>query len=56
MFLAGSTISNATLHNEDEIERLGIKIGDKIAIRKGGDIIPKVIRPIATNVTELSVT
>ncbi len=47
VFLAGSTISNATLHNEDEIERLGIKIGDKIAIRKGGDIIPKVIRPIA---------
>jgi len=46
VFLAGSTISNATLHNEDEIERLGIKIGDKIAIRKGGDIIPKVIRPI----------
>jgi len=46
VFLAGSTISNATLHNEDEIERLGIMIGDKVTIRKGGDIIPKVIRPI----------
>ncbi|ADD69068.1 DNA ligase, NAD-dependent [Denitrovibrio acetiphilus DSM 12809] len=46
VFLAGSTISNATLHNEDEIARLGIKIGDKVTIRKGGDIIPKVVRPI----------
>lgn len=46
VFLAGSTISNATLHNEDEIARLGILIGDKVTIRKGGDIIPKVVRPI----------
>jgi len=46
VFLAGSTISNATLHNEDEIARLGVKIGDKVTIRKGGDIIPKVVRPI----------
>ena len=46
VFLAGSTISNATLHNEDEIERLGVKIGDQVTIIKGGDIIPKVIRPL----------
>lgn len=44
--LAGTTVSNATLHNEDEIARLGIKIGDRITLIKGGDIIPKVIRPL----------
>lgn len=44
--LAGTTVSNATLHNEDEIARLGIKIGDRVTIIKGGDIIPKVVRPI----------
>jgi DNA ligase (NAD+) len=46
VFLAGSTISRATLHNEDEIDRLGIKIGDWIIVEKGGDIIPKVVAPI----------
>lgn len=43
VFLAGSTISNATLHNYDEIKRLGLKKGDRVMIRKGGDVIPKVI-------------
>jgi DNA ligase (NAD+) len=47
VLLAGTTISNATLHNEDEIARLGILIGDRVMIRKGGDIIPKVIKPLA---------
>jgi len=46
VFLAGSTISRATLHNEDEINRLGIKIGDWVVIEKGGDVIPKVVAPI----------
>jgi len=46
VLLAGTTISNATLHNEDEIERLGIMIGDKVTIIKGGEIIPKVVRPL----------
>ncbi|MEW5976663.1 MAG: NAD-dependent DNA ligase LigA, partial [Acidobacteriota bacterium] len=41
--LAGSTISRATLHNEDEIRRLGLKIGDFVTIEKGGDVIPKVV-------------
>ena len=42
--LAGSTISRATLHNEAEIERLGLKIGDFVLIEKGGDVIPKVVK------------
>lgn len=46
VFLAGSTISRATLHNEDEVRRLGVLIGDRVIIEKGGDIIPKVVRPI----------
>ncbi|MEI8269776.1 MAG: NAD-dependent DNA ligase LigA [bacterium] len=41
--VAGSVISKATLHNMDQIERLGIKIGDTVVIEKGGDVIPKVI-------------
>ena len=42
--LAGSTISRATLHNEAEIERLGLTIGDFVLIEKGGDVIPKVVK------------
>ena len=41
--LAGSTISRATLHNEDEIRRKDIRIGDFVIIEKGGDVIPKVV-------------
>lgn len=44
VFLAGSTISRATLHNADEVERKDIRIGDWVAIEKGGDVIPKVVR------------
>ncbi len=42
--LAGTTVTHATLHNFDEIGRLGIKIGDMVVVEKAGDIIPKVIR------------
>lgn len=41
--LAGSTISRATLHNREEIERLDIRVGDQVIIEKGGDVIPKVV-------------
>jgi len=41
--LAGSTISRASLHNKDEIERLDVRIGDEVLIEKGGDVIPKVV-------------
>lgn len=43
VFVAGSTISRATLHNEDEIKRKDIRIGDTVFIEKGGDVIPKVV-------------
>ena len=44
--LAGSTISRATLHNLDEIDRLGIKIGDTVWVEKGGDVIPKLVKVV----------
>jgi DNA ligase (NAD+) len=41
--LAGTTVTRATLHNQDEIERLGVQIGDTVVVRKAGDIIPEVV-------------
>jgi DNA ligase (NAD+) len=44
--LAGTTVQRATLHNLDELERLGIRIGDAVMVEKGGDIIPKIVRVV----------
>jgi DNA ligase (NAD+) len=44
--IGGTTVRNATLHNMDEIERLGVKIGDWVEVERGGDVIPKVTKVI----------
>ncbi|MCO6510008.1 MAG: NAD-dependent DNA ligase LigA [Aridibacter famidurans] len=49
--LAGTTVSRASLHNEDEIGRLGVKIGDTVLVEKSGEIIPQVLKVIESKRT-----
>lgn len=51
VLLAGTTVSRATLHNEDEIRRLGLRLGDWVLIEKGGDVIPKVLKVLESRRT-----
>ena len=51
VFLAGTTVARATLHNEDEIRRLDVKIGDWVMIEKSGEVIPKVLSVVTSKRT-----
>lgn len=46
VFLAGSTVARATLHNEEEVARKDVRVGDTVRIEKGGDVIPKVVEVV----------
>jgi DNA ligase (NAD+) len=46
VFIGGTTVSRATLHNMDEINRLDVKIGDSVMVERGGDVIPKVVKVV----------
>jgi len=52
VFVGGSTVQKATLHNEDQVEAKDVRPGDTVVVRKAGDVIPEVLRPVPSEGTE----